>query len=107
MIDKDGNGNSRDKSLAFDKFNNLRGFQIKHQKLISETKTVPKILKKPKKTKEQNKLQKNKTEIGKNSFWFKITPLKTILQIFPMQFCCLLSSENLCLDDSSPMGCKT
>ena len=99
-------GNTKRQSLSFDNFDNLRDFKIKHQKLISETKTVPKILKKPKKTKDQNKLQKKKTEIGKNSFWFKITPITTslwilILQIFPCSFV-VFSQVKICVWMTAP-----
>ena len=71
----------RDKSLSFYKFDNLRGFQIKHQKLISETKSVRKILSETKKTEEYKHLDEKSSERVKNSIWFKITPLATSLLI--------------------------
>ena len=64
----------RDKSLSFDKFDNLRGFQIKHQKLISETKSVRKILSETNKTEEYKHLDEKSSERVKNSILVKITP---------------------------------
>ena len=71
---RDGMVIQRDKSLAFDKFNNLRGFQIEHQKLISETKSVRKILSETKKTEEYKHLDEKSSDRVKNSILVEITP---------------------------------
>ena len=63
QMSRDGN---TERQVTFDNFDNLRGFEIGYQKLNSQTKSVPKILQKPKKTKEYKHLDEKSSERVKN-----------------------------------------